>query len=101
MERKYAELTVRMLSCVMSKPRGTTRRCESGGMLTRFRQAKLSQISTPRDLALTTPINLLPQPIVKFIVDTLELQTSASLLSKLNGNCIFIKPFGHLEDFMN
>lgn len=70
-------------------------------MLTHFRQAKLSQISTPRNFALTTPINLLPQPTVQFVYNTLELQISVSLLSKFNGNCVSIKPFGRFEDFMN
>jgi len=84
----------------MTKPRGTWR-SKSGGMLTRFQQAKFSQISTPRNLVLTTPITLLPQPIVKFVLNTPELQISVSLLFKFNGSCIFIKPLGHLEDFIN
>jgi hypothetical protein len=83
----------------MIKPRGTTWRSKSGGMLTRFLQTKLSQIPMPRNLALATPITLLPQPIVKFVYNTLELQISVSLLSKFNESFI-IKPFGHLEDFI-
>jgi hypothetical protein len=70
-------------------------------MLMRFLQATLAQIYTPRNLALTTPITLLPQPIVKFVYNTLESQISVSLLSKFNESFTFIKPFGHLEDFMN
>jgi len=69
-------------------------------MLTRFLQATLSQISTPRNLALTTTITLLPQPTVKFAYN-IELQISLSLLSKSNESFVFIKPLGHLEDFMN
>jgi len=85
----------------MTEHRGRTWRNKSEGMLTRFLQAKLSQFSTPRNLTVTTSITLLPQPIVKFVYNTLELQISVSLLSKFNKNFIFIKPFGHLEDFMN
>jgi hypothetical protein len=52
----------------MTKPRGTTWRNKS--MLMRFLQATLAQIYTPSNLALTTPITLLPQPIVESVYNT-------------------------------